>query len=78
MVRQALQATQDASERESLTALRSELEELISLTQESLDAQRARENGPQSNSGDIENGNNGLDDEYALFMVGSNYVHKIK
>lgn len=70
MVTQALQATKDASERESLTALRSELEELISLTQESLDAQRARENGPQSNSGDIENGNNGLDDEYALFMVG--------
>lgn len=70
MVRQALQATKDASERESLTALRSELEELISLTQESLDAQRARENEPQSNSGEIENGNNGLDDEYALFMVG--------
>lgn len=70
MVRQALQAAQDASERESLTALRSELEELISLTQESLDAQRARENEPQSNSSDIENGNKGLDDEYALFMVG--------
>ncbi|XP_050358684.1 zinc finger CCCH-type with G patch domain-containing protein [Nymphalis io] len=64
VVKQALQATQEASERESLLALQSELQELINLTRESLDVQNNREDDtkPGKNSSD------GLDDEYALFM----------
>nr|XP_034824061.1 zinc finger CCCH-type with G patch domain-containing protein [Maniola hyperantus] len=67
VVRQALQATQDVDERESLSALQSELQELISLTQESLDAQRGKTNESQSNSRNSDDGNE-LDGEYALFM----------
>ncbi|XP_026484757.2 zinc finger CCCH-type with G patch domain-containing protein isoform X1 [Vanessa tameamea] len=66
VVKQALQATQEIGERESLLALQSELQELINLTRESLDVQNNRED--DRNPGNDATNTNGLDDEYALFM----------
>lgn len=66
VVKQALETTQETSERESLLALQSELEELIKLTRESLDVQKSKTDEPKP---DNDNNSNGLDDEYALFMV---------
>ncbi|KAL0895803.1 hypothetical protein ABMA27_011839 [Loxostege sticticalis] len=72
MVNEALTTVQESNERESLLALQSELQELIQLTQESLDALVAKES--TSDSGETapapapKDENNELDDEYALFM----------
>lgn len=66
VVKQALETTQETSERESLLALQSELEELIKLTRESLDVQKSKTEEPKP---DNDNNSNELDDEYALFMV---------
>ncbi|XP_072936121.1 zinc finger CCCH-type with G patch domain-containing protein [Epargyreus clarus] len=67
MVKQALDATEDVNERESLVTLQSELQELINLTKESLQAQAASSKEPDTND-TSENSTGGLDDEYALFM----------
>ncbi|CAG9575746.1 unnamed protein product [Danaus chrysippus] len=66
VVRQALQATQDANERESLSVLQSELQELISLTKESMNVQQSTVN--DNNQCENATESNGLDEEYALFM----------
>lgn len=67
VVKQALETMQETtSERESLLALQSELEELIKLTRESLDVQKSKTDEPKP---DNDNNSNELDDEYALFMV---------
>lgn len=68
MVKNALQSAKNASEREPLLALESELQELINLTKESLDAQNLKEIQPEPKSTN-ESSPIEMDDEYALFMV---------
>ncbi|XP_052753899.1 zinc finger CCCH-type with G patch domain-containing protein [Galleria mellonella] len=67
MVNEALTTVQDHTERESLVALQSELQQLIQLTQESIDTAVPKDNATDKT---IQNNNekNDLDDEYALFM----------
>ncbi|KAM3966472.1 zinc finger CCCH-type with G patch domain-containing protein-like [Aphomia sociella] len=66
MVNEALKTVQDDTERESLVALQSELQQLIQLTQESLDTILPKNsNAAETNQN---NEKNDLDDEYALFM----------
>jgi hypothetical protein len=71
MVNEALAAAKEDSERESLTALQSELKELIHLTQESLDTVSAKEDysNTQTQNASQNNEKTEIDDEYALFMV---------
>ncbi|RVE50405.1 hypothetical protein evm_004942 [Chilo suppressalis] len=72
IVNEALSAVSDNDQRESLLALRSELTELIQLTQENLDAVSVNEGASSSTAESKEDGktNNtdGLDEEYDLFM----------
>ncbi|CAH0722496.1 unnamed protein product, partial [Brenthis ino] len=67
MVKNALQSAKNASEREPLLALEAELQELINLTKESLDAQNVKEIHPEHKTTN-ESSPTELDDEYALFM----------
>lgn len=67
MVRNSIQATTNTNEREQLVALETELQELISLTKESLDAHSNKEIPKPEAENDT--GSQELDDEYALFMV---------
>lgn len=66
MVKNALQTTTNTNEREQLLALESELQELISLTKESLDAHSNKETPKPQTEND--SGSQQLDNEYALFM----------
>lgn len=69
MVSEALKTAKD-EERESLLALQSELQELIQLTEESLDTVSTTEAaGASSEVEGLKEEQNELDDEYALFMV---------
>ncbi|CAK1599726.1 unnamed protein product [Parnassius mnemosyne] len=70
LVNDALAKAQDDIERESLMALQSEMQELIQLTQESLDTQQAKQaNKEESDLQANEHGSKSdLDSEYALFM----------
>lgn len=69
MVGEALKTAKD-EERESLLALQSELQELIQLTEESLDTVSATEAaGASSQVEGVKEEQSELDDEYALFMV---------
>lgn len=73
MVSEALKTAKD-EERESLLALQSELQELIQLTEESLDTVSTTERVGASikvegQKEEIKEEQNELDDEYALFMV---------
>lgn len=65
-VSEALKTAKD-EERESLLALQSELQELIQLTEESLDT--VSTTGASSKVEGLKEEQNELDDEYALFMV---------
>lgn len=67
VVKQSLEVSSDPEERQSLLELQSELQQLIALTQESIDVQSQ----PLSTEEAQENTDtkNELDDEYTLFMV---------
>ncbi|XP_059049357.1 zinc finger CCCH-type with G patch domain-containing protein isoform X2 [Achroia grisella] len=66
MVNDALKRVQDNAERDSLVALQSELQQLIQLTQESLDTTAPKDNVTETSQSNNEKSD--LDDEYALFM----------
>ncbi|XP_045512852.1 zinc finger CCCH-type with G patch domain-containing protein isoform X3 [Pieris brassicae] len=67
VVKQSLQSSSDAAERQSLLELQSELQQLIDLTQESIDAQNQQISIEPKEENDNDTKNE-LDDEYALFM----------
>ncbi|KAJ0181135.1 hypothetical protein K1T71_003220 [Dendrolimus kikuchii] len=68
MVNQALNTTTDVKERESLLTLQNDLEELIQLTQESLNAILSKPEMKSTASDKPGASKDDLDDEYALFM----------
>ncbi|KAL4706809.1 hypothetical protein ACJJTC_010043 [Scirpophaga incertulas] len=68
MVNDALRVVQDDSERESLLSLKSELIELIQLTQENMDVMSSTQQASSETPGSSQDVQNGLDNEYALFM----------
>lgn len=70
LVSDALSTAKD-EERESLLALQSELQELIQLTEESLDTVSTPETADPCNVEGKKEEEKELDDEYALFMVSS-------
>lgn len=68
MVNRTLETVDDDNERESILSLQSDLQQLIQLTKENLDALLPKE----STSSDTQNKDE-LDDEYALFQVMDKY-----
>ncbi|CAG4925308.1 unnamed protein product [Colias eurytheme] len=68
IVKQSLETNNNSEERSSLLELQSELQQLIDLTEESLNAQRQQEAEENSLQPQNDESQNELDNEYALFM----------
>lgn len=66
MVNTTLESVTDDAEKESILTLQSDLQQLIQLTKENLDAMTKASQNVDSEPSESKNE---LDDEYALFMV---------
>ena len=72
MVNLTLESVNDSTERESLLALQSDLQQLIQLTRENLEALVPKDSQPAE--AQATEPKDELDDEYALFMVNTEMI----